>query len=164
LAISFIDAAKQQFLTYKELAEKAFLQLSDDQLFYQFNEECNSIAMIIHHMRGNMRSRWTDFLTTDGEKSWRERDAEFEPWIADRSTLIRTWEEGWSCLFHTLDTLTTEDLMKIISIRNQEHTVIEAINRQLAHYPYHVGQIVYIGKMLVDKEWKSLSIPKKKWS
>ena len=112
-------------------------------------------------MWGNMRSRWTDFLTTDGEKSWRQRDAEFEPWIADRLTLVKTWEEGWDYLFNALDSLTTDDLAKVVTIRNQKHTVIDAINRQLAHYPYHIGQIVYIGKMLVDKDWESLSIPKK---
>lgn len=161
MTTNYIEAAKKQFLSYKEIAEKTFLQLSDDQLAYQCNEESNSIAMIVHHMWGNMRSRWTDFLTTDGEKSWRQRDAEFEPWIADRLTLVKTWEEGWDYLFNALDSLTTDDLAKVVTIRNQKHTVIDAINRQLAHYPYHIGQIVYIGKMLVDKDWESLSIPKK---
>ncbi len=161
MTTNYIEAAKKQFLSYKEIAEKTFLQLSDDQLAYQCNEESNSIAMIVHHMWGNMRSRWTDFLTTDGEKSWRQRDAEFEPWIADRLTLVKTWEEGWDYLFNALDSLTTDDLAKVVTIRNQKHTVIGAINRQLAHYPYHIGQIVYIGKMLVDKDWESLSIPKK---
>ncbi len=162
MTTNFIAAAKKQFLSYKEIAEKTFLQLSDDQLFYQFNEECNSIAMIVQHLWGNMRSRWTDFLTTDGEKPWRQRDAEFEPWIADRPTLIKIWEEGWDYLFSALDSLTNDDLPKVITIRNQEHTVIDAIDRQLAHYSYHIGQMVYIGKMLVDRDWKSLSIPKKR--
>jgi hypothetical protein len=144
------------------LAEKTVDQLTDEQLFWQYNEESNSIATIVRHLWGNMRSRWTDLLTTDGEKEWRDRDSEFENDINDREELLGKWKEGWSCLFNALAGLSTQDLEKEIFIRNQGHTVMEAINRQLAHYPYHVGQIVFIGKMLRDKDWQSLSIPRGK--
>jgi uncharacterized damage-inducible protein DinB len=156
----FIVSTKKQFEYYKMLGEKTFNQLSDEQLFWKFNEESNSIATIVKHMWGNMLSRWTDFMTTDGEKEWRNREAEFENDITDRAALMAKWEEGWSCLFTALDGLTEQDLTKEIFIRNQGHTVLEAIQRQLAHYPYHVGQIVFIGKMLCDEKWISLSIPK----
>ena len=116
--------------------------------------------MIVKHLWGNMLSRWTDFLTSDGEKQWRQRDAEFENNIATREELLSKWNEGWDCLFKTLDSLTTEDLDKEIYIRNEGHSVVEAINRQLAHYPYHIGQIVFIGKMVCDNNWTSLSIPR----
>jgi hypothetical protein len=157
---NFLDSASKQFEYYKMLGEKTFSQLSDEQLFIQLNEESNSIATIVKHLWGNMCSRWTDFLTTDGEKAWRQRDAEFENDIADRAELLEKWNEGWSCLFKALNMLTENDLTKEIFIRNQGHTVTEAINRQLAHYPYHVGQIVFIGKLLCKKSWTSLSIPK----
>src|SRR5688572_24111749 len=157
---NFLETAKKQFEYYKMLGEKTFEQLTDEQLFQKLNEESNSIATIVKHLWGNMLSRWTDFLSTDGEKEWRQRDAEFENDIADRKELLAKWNEGWSCLFNTLNSLTPEDLTKEIYIRNMGHTVIEAINRQLAHYPYHVGQIVFVGKMLCNNRWKSLSIPK----
>ncbi len=156
---NYLDSAIKQFEYYKMLAEKTFNQVSDDKLFWQYNEESNSIAMIVNHLAGNMLSRWSDFLTTDGEKEWRNRDAEFENIIRTKDDLMNKWNEGWNCLFNTLNTLTYADLDTIIYIRNQGHTVQEAINRQLAHYPYHVGQIVYIGKMATDN-WQSLSIPK----
>ncbi|MEA5259260.1 DUF1572 domain-containing protein [Arcicella aquatica] len=156
---NYLDSAIKQFEYYKMLAEKTFSQVSDDKLFWQYNEESNSIAMIVNHLAGNMLSRWSDFLTTDGEKEWRNRDAEFENIILTKNELMTKWNEGWNCLFNTLNTLTNADLDTIIYIRNQGHTVQEAINRQLAHYPYHVGQIVYIGKMATDN-WQSLSIPK----
>ena len=156
----FITSSKNQFEYYKQLGEKTFNQLTDEQLFWQYNNESNSIATIVKHLWGNMLSRWTDFFTTDGEKEWRKRDEEFENDIKTKEELISKWEEGWYCLFKIIDNLTVEDLDKIIYIRNQGHSVTEAINRQLAHYPYHIGQIVFIGKMVCDSDWKSLSIPK----
>lgn len=156
----YLESAKKQFEYYKMLGEKTFSQVSDDKLFWQYNEDSNSIATIVKHLWGNMLSRWTDFLTSDGEKEWRNRDAEFENDIASRDELLEKWNEGWSCLFNALSSLTTADLEKVIYIRNQGHTVVEAINRQLAHYPYHIGQIVFIGKMASEKPWISLSIPK----
>lgn len=142
------------------MGTKTFEQLSEAQLFWQPNEASNSIAMIIKHMHGNMLSRFTDFLTSDGEKEWRNRDAEFENDVSDKETLLAQWEEGWHCLFQAIDPLTTEDLEKIVYVRNMGHTVIEAVNRQLSHYSYHVGQIVYIGRLIIDQDWTSLSIPR----
>ncbi len=157
---NFLESVKKQFAYYKLLGEKTFEQLEDEKLFWQYNSESNSIAIIVKHLSGNMLSRWTDFLISDGEKEWRHRDAEFENDIASRDLLLKTWNAGWDCLFNTLNGLKSSDLDTIIYIRNQGHTVMEAINRQLAHYPYHVGQIVFIGKMVADANWKSLSIPK----
>jgi len=159
---NYLESARKQFEYYKMLGDKTFAQLSDEQLFWQFNEESNSIAMIVKHLWGNMLSRWTDFLTSDGEKEWRNREAEFENDMRSREELLTKWKNGWNCLFTAIDTLNEDDLQKIIYIRNQGHSVMEAINRQLAHYPYHVGQIVFIGKMLCDENWTSLSIPKGK--
>jgi hypothetical protein len=156
----FLVSAKKQFEYYKMLGDNTFSQLTDEQLFIQLNKESNSIATIVKHLWGNMLSRWTDFLTTDGEKEWRQRDAEFDNDIADRTELLEKWNEGWACLFNAINPLTDDDLTKEIFIRNQGHTITEAINRQLAHYPYHVGQIVFIGKLLCDENWTSLSIPK----
>ncbi len=141
------------------LGEKTFSQLEDEQLFWQYNEESNSIAVIVKHLSGNMLSRWTDFLTTDGEKEWRDRDGEFENDLTSKQEMLDIWNKGWKVLLDTLNSLSESDLDKIIYIRNQGHTVLEAINRQLAHYPYHIGQIVFIGKMCAQ-EWHSLSIPK----
>lgn len=157
---NYLDSTIKQFEYYKMLGDKTFEQLTDDQLFWQYNAESNSIAIIVKHLWGNMLSRWTDFLTSDGEKEWRNRDAEFENDIASRAELLAKWNEGWACLFAALKGLRPEDLDRIIYIRNQGHTVMEAINRQLAHYPYHIGQIVFLGKMLCDANWKSLSIPR----
>jgi hypothetical protein len=156
----YLESSIKQLQYYKLLGEKAIEQLPDDKLFWQYNEDSNSIATIILHLWGNMLSRWTDFLTTDGEKEWRNRDAEFENSIQSKGELLAKWTEGWDCFLNALKQLTDDDLQKIIYIRNQGHSVMEAINRQLAHYPYHVGQIVYIAKMAADGEWKSLSIPK----
>lgn len=156
----YLESVKKQFEYYKILGDKTFSQLEDEKLFWRSNSENNSIAIIVKHLWGNMVSPWTTFLTTDGEKEWRDRDAEFENDISTRTELIDKWNEGWICLFNTLNTLTTNDLAKIIYIRNQGHTVTEAINRQLAHYPYHIGQIVFLGKMLSENKWSSLSIPK----
>jgi hypothetical protein len=142
------------------LGEKTFVQLADEQLFWQYNQESNSIATIVKHLWGNMLSRWTDFLTSDGEKEWRNRDAEFDNDLTSREELLSKWNEGWQCVLDALNALTEADLQKDIFIRNQAHTVVEAINRQLAHYPYHVGQIVFIGKMACNDKWTSLSIAK----
>ncbi len=157
---NYLNSAIKQFEYYKMLGEKTMAQLTDAQFFWQYNAESNSIATIIKHLSGNMLSRWTDFLTADGEKDWRNRDTEFENDLLTRDELLHLWNAGWTCLLNTLNTLTPADLQKEIFIRNQGHSVIEAINRQLAHYPYHVGQMVFIGKMLCNENWTSLSIPK----
>ncbi|EGL17558.1 MULTISPECIES: DUF1572 family protein [unclassified Paenibacillus] len=159
---TYLESARKQFLYYKTLGEKAMNQLEPEQLFTAYNEDTNSIATIVAHLGGNMLSRWTDFLTTDGEKDWRDRDAEFGHGLSDKEQLLDKWNEGWNCLFHALDSLSPGQLEQIIYIRNEGHTVIEAINRQLAHYPYHVGQIVYAAKLLKKEEWNSLSIPRNK--
>ncbi len=159
---NYLESIIKQFEYYKMLGDKTFSQLTDENLFWQFNEESNSIYMIVKHLSGNMLSRFTDFLTSDGEKEWRNRDEEFEmkkEEIQTKQEMLAKWEKGWNCLFDAVNSLKEEDLQKIIYIRNQGHTVLEAINRQLAHYPYHIGQIVFIGKMLSDN-WNSLSIPK----
>jgi hypothetical protein len=159
---NYLESVKKQFEQYKMLGEKTFAQLADDKLFWQYNEDSNSIATIVKHLWGNMLSRWTDFLNTDGEKEWRKRDDEFKNDLAGRSELFNKWNEGWECLFKAINSLAPNDLDKIIYIRRQPLSVMEAINRQLTHYAYHVGQIVYLGKMLAEKEWASLSIPGKK--
>jgi hypothetical protein len=160
--MQYLDSAKRQFAMYKQLGEKAIAQVDDSTLNWQANEDSNSIATIVKHIWGNMLSRWTDFLTTDGEKPWRQRDAEFDNDVAGREALMQKWEEGWQCLFNALNSITDGDLERIIYIRNEGHTVLEAINRQIAHYSYHVGQIVYIAKLTSKKEWQSLSIPRNK--
>ncbi|WET03572.1 DUF1572 family protein [Flavobacterium sp. YJ01] len=159
---SYLESAKKQFLYYKMLGEKAINQLEPEQLFISFNEDTNSIATIIKHISGNMLSRWTDFLTTDGEKEWRNRDSEFENDLKSKEEVLELWNKGWNCLENALENLSPAQLSEIIYIRNEGHTVIEAINRQLAHYPYHVGQIVFYAKQLKNSEWNSLSIPKNK--
>jgi hypothetical protein len=158
----YLESARKQFEYHKMLGEKTMAQVSDEQLFWQYNEESNSIATIVKHLWGNMLSRWTDFLTTDGEKEWRSREAEFDNDITSHNELLAKWNEGWSCLFNALDSLNEANWDTTIYIRNQGHSVMEAINRQLAHYPYHVGQIVFIGKMVLDEKWVSLSIPRGK--
>lgn len=160
---NYLINIKTQFKYYKSLAEKTFDQMIAEDLFKQYNEESNSIAIIVNHLKGNMLSRWTDFLNSDGEKEWRQRDMEFESVIKDKEDLIQKWEEGWQCLFDALDSINEDNFNTKIYIRNQEHSIVDAINRQFAHYAYHVGQIVYIGKMY-SKNWKSLSIPKGKSS
>ena len=160
---NILSSVIKQFEYYKLLGDKTFSNIPDDMLFWQYNNESNSIAVIVKHLWGNMLSRWTDFLTTDGEKSWRKRDEEFENDIASKKEMLDKWNEGWECLFKALSSLKLEDLDKIIYIRSQGHTVTEAIFRQLAHYSYHVGQIVYIGKM-ASETWVSLSIPRGKSS
>nr|WP_315196903.1 DUF1572 family protein [uncultured Flavobacterium sp.] len=159
---SYLESVKKQFLYYKMLGEKAIEQLEPEQLFVSVNDDTNSIAVIVKHLSGNMLSRWTDFLTTDGEKETRNRDGEFENDLQTKEEVLATWNAGWYCFLGTLDSLKPEQLSEIIYIRNEGHTVIEAINRQLAHYPYHIGQIVFYAKQLKNSEWESLSIPKNK--
>ena len=154
-----IGGYKKIFLYYRSLCESTFDQLSDEYYFIKLNEESNSIATIVQHLHGNMLSRRTDFLNTDGEKEWRERDKEFMVVLSESNEVLKKWHEGWNCLLPSLDSLVDSDLDRIVYIRNEGHTVREAICRQLAHYPYHIGQIVFIGKMFKNKDWKSLSIP-----
>ena len=156
----FLHSATKQFNYYKELGDKTFEQISEDKFFWKPNEESNSIAIIIKHLSGNMMSRWTDFLNSDGEKEWRNREDEFANDIKSKDEILQLWEKGWNCLFNTLDNLTINDLNKEIYIRNMGHSVTEAINRQLCHYAYHTGQIVFIGKIVINENWNSLSIPK----
>ncbi|AWM14490.1 DUF1572 domain-containing protein [Flavobacterium sp. NRK F10] len=157
---NYTESVYKQMLYYKALAEKAMEQISEEQLFVSYNDNSNSIALIIKHLAGNMLSRWTDFLTSDGEKEWRNRDAEFENDINSKEAVMALWNKGWNVFLDTLKSLKPDDLSKIVYIRNQGHTVVDAINRQLAHYPYHVGQIVFCAKLLKETEWNSLSIPK----
>lgn len=199
----YLNSAKQQFQYYKMLGDKTMAQLNDEQLFWQYNEASNSVAIMVKHLWGNMMSRWTDFLTTDGEKDFRKRDEEFElsvgtalqgsahpdvgPRLAvgprlegvdtnknegvdanktegvddyNREMIISKWEEGWACLFTALDSINEENFDTVIYIRNQGHSIPEAVNRQMMHYAYHVGQIVYLGRMMKGDDWQSLSIPK----
>ncbi|HEY5369781.1 MAG TPA: DUF1572 family protein [Hanamia sp.] len=156
----YLNSVKKQFSQYKLMGEKTMEQLNEENLFWQYNEQSNSIAIIVRHLWGNMLSRWTNFLTEDGEKPWRQRDAEFENVIKSKGELLAKWNAGWQCLLTTLDTLNDDDLGKTIYIRTEPLIVIDAINRQLAHYCSHVGQIVYLGKILAGDQWKSLSIQK----
>src|SRR5690349_19878373 len=142
----FLQSAIKRFNEYKNLAEKTFEQLTDVQMHFQPNEASNSIAIIIQHMHGNIKSRWTNFLTEDGEKSWRNRDEEFETNTLSKEQLLLSWHEAWNVLFSTLNSLSANDLDKTIVIRGELHSVVDAINRQIAHYSYHVGQIVFLGK------------------
>lgn len=162
MSTNYLESVIKQFEYYKMLGDKTFSQLKEEDLFWQYNDDSNSIFIMVKHLWGNMLSRWTDFLTSDGEKEWRKRDEEFEGDIQAKEELLKKWNEGWECLFNAINTLSESDLSKTIYIRNQGHTVVEAINRQLAHYAYHVGQIVYCGKMIQGDKWQSLSIPKGK--
>jgi len=157
---SYLTSITKQFEYYKSLGDKTFNQLTFKELQWQSHENANSISIIVKHITGNMLSRWTNFLTEDGEKEWRHRDQEFKDTFTTIEDLIAAWESGWKCLFNAITTLTEGDLEKIIYIRNQGHTVTEAINRQLAHYAYHIGQIVFLGNLLKGNDWQSLSIPK----
>jgi hypothetical protein len=156
----FADALSS-WRAYKKLADKAIAQLKDDELFITLDEEANSVAVIMKHMAGNMFSRWTDFLTSDGEKPNRNRDLEFviEPQTS-KAEVIDYWERGWACLFSALEPLRPEDFEKTVKIRGEEHTIVQAINRQLMHYSYHVGQIVFLAKHFRSASWQSLSIPR----
>lgn len=157
---SYLEDALTLFRYYKKLAEGAMEQVADEQLFAVLDAEANSIAIIVKHMTGNMRSRWTNFLTTDGEKPDRNRDSEFVDPPATRAALLADWENGWSRLFSALEPLTDADLARTITIRGEAHSVMQAINRQLAHYPHHVGQIVLLAKHFASDHWKSLSVPR----
>jgi hypothetical protein len=158
----FLDSAIKRISYYKELGDKTLAQLTTEQLHWQPAGEPNSIYLIIKHLSGNMLSRWTDFLTTDGEKPSRNRDTEFVEDDVSATQVLALWEKGWKCMLDTLQSLQDADLEKTVFIRSEPHIVLDAINRQLCHVPYHVGQIVYIGKMITKENWKSLSIPKGK--
>lgn len=162
LESDFLTSSIKLFKYYKKLGEGAIAQLNDSEVLQRPNEASNSIALIVHHLNGNMLSRWTDFLTSDGEKAWRNREAEFEVEYPDKKTMMEAWEKGWAVLLNTLESLKPEDLGKIIYIRNEGQSVMEAIQRQLAHYPHHVGQILYQAKALKGDSFTSLSIPKGK--
>ena len=163
LADHYLEEVRRQFRGHKRLAEGAMAQLRDDELLVALDPEANSVAVIVKHMTGNMRSRFTDFLTTDGEKPDRHRDQEFELSAAtDRAEIMRCWEDGWGRVFSALDTLTPEDVGRTVTIRGEPHTVLQALNRQVAHYAYHAGQIVFLAKHLRSGDWKSLSIPRGK--
>jgi uncharacterized damage-inducible protein DinB len=159
---SYLEDSIELFRYYKKLAEAAIAQVSDEQLLIAQDEENNSIAIVVKHMTGNMRSRWTDFLTSDGEKPNRHRDTEFEEPASSRQALMKSWEEGWNLLFAALEPLADSDLGRTITIRGEAHSVMQAINRQVAHYSYHCGQIVLLAKHFKGREWKSLSVPRKK--
>jgi hypothetical protein len=159
---SYVEDALAIFRQYKKLAEGAMAQVSDEELTVALDPEMNSIALVVKHMAGNMRSRWTDFLTTDGEKPDRNRDSEFVEPATTRSELLAAWEAGWECVWRALGSLSDADLSRTVTIRGEAHSVMQAINRQLTHYAYHVGQIVMLAKHFRSEEWRSLSMPKRK--
>jgi hypothetical protein len=159
---SYLTDSLDLFHYYKNLAERATAQVSDEQLLTVLDGEANSIAVIVKHMAGNMRSRWTDFLISDGEKPNRNRDTEFEDAPATRDALLALWEQGWQCLFSALEPLSEADLQRTVTIRGEAHSVMQAVNRQMAHYSYHCGQIVLLAKHFKHDEWTSLSVPRKK--
>jgi hypothetical protein len=158
---AYLEETRRCFRGYKRMGEGALAQLSDDEIFRLIDPEANNVALIVKHMAGNMRSRWTDFLTTDGEKPDRNRDTEFEmnPGTT-RADVMAWWETGWKCVFDAVDPLQPEDMGRTVTIRGEPHTVVQAINRQIAHYSYHIGQIVFLAKHFKSATWKSLSIPK----
>jgi hypothetical protein len=156
----FLQATLARFKYYRELGDKTFAQLEEKDFHFQPNEESNSMALIIQHLHGNMLSRWTQFLTEDGEKEWRNRDREFEVQEYTKAQLLDLWNEGWNCFMQALESLEEYDLLKTIHIRREPLTVLDAINRQLAHYPYHIGQILYIGRLIKNTAWQNLSIPR----
>lgn len=157
---NYLDSVYKQFQYYKLLGDQTFEQLEEPDIFWKAHPNSNSIAIIVKHLWGNMRSRWTDFLTADGEKEWRHRDQEFVEDIQTKEELLAKWEEGWQCLFTAVDSVNEDNFETTVYIRNMGHTIVEAINRQLAHYSYHVGQLVFIGTMIKGDNWQSLSIPK----
>ena len=163
IATAYLEEARRQFRGHKRLAEGAIAQLKDDELFIALDSESNSIAILVKHLAGNMRSRFTDFLTTDGEKPDRDRDQEFELNSAtSRADVMRWWEEGWARVFATVESLKPEDVMRTVTIRGEPHTVLQAVNRQMAHYAQHTGQIVFLAKHLRSSDWKTLSVPRGK--
>ncbi len=157
---SYLEDSLSVFRYYKRLAEAAMVQVTDEQLFAVLDPEMNSIALIVKHMAGNMRSRWTDFLTSDGEKPDRNRDNEFVEPPARREAVITMWDSGWSCLFSALENLSSEDMTRTVVIRGEAHSVMQAVNRQVAHYAYHCGQIVFLAKHFQYSQWKSPTIPR----
>ena len=157
---SYLSSSILQFKYYKTLGEKTIIRIPDNKLSFKLNDNSNSVNTIIKHLNGNMLSRWTNFLNSDGEKDFRDRDNEFVDDINNKEELLNLWSKGWDCLFNSLESLSETDLEKIVYIRNESHTVIESINRQLCHYSYHIGQIVYLGKIILEENWESLSIPK----
>ena len=163
IAQHYLEDAIASYRAYKKLADKALAQLTDDEFFITLDGESNNVAVIMKHIAGNMFSRWTDFLTTDGEKPDRNRDMEF---VIESGTtkaaIMDYWEKGWQRTFETLESLSQEDLMRTVTIRGEVHTVLQALNRQLAHYPYHIGQIAFLAKHFRTTDWKSLSIPRNK--
>jgi Protein of unknown function (DUF1572) len=159
----YLEEAGRQFRGLKRMAENAMAQLRNEDFFVTLDPESNSVAILVKHLAGNMRSRFIDFLSSDGEKPERFRDREFElDSSATRTDAMKAWEEGWNCVFSTLDSLQPEDVMRTVTIRSQPHTVMQAINRQIAHYAQHTGQIVFLAKHLRSNEWKTLSIPRGK--
>ena len=160
LTTSYLEDSLALFRYYKKLGERAMDQVADEYLFTALDEEANSIAIVVKHMTGNMRSRWKDFLTTDGEKPDRNRDREFVDPPATREALLKDWEAGWGCLFEALEPLSEEDLARTVTIRGEPHSVMQAINRQVAHYAHHVGQIVLLAKHFACGRWQSLSVPR----
>lgn len=163
IAAHYLEEARRQLRGHKRMGESAMAQLRDEDFFVTLDPESNSVAVLVKHMAGNMRSRFTDFLTTDGEKPDRFRDREFEiTSTTTRVDVLRWWEEGWACVFGAIETLKPEDVMRTLTIRGEPHTVLQAINRQIAHYAQHLGQIVFLAKHLRSNEWKTLSIPRGK--
>ena len=156
------DLFLKRFKYYKDLGDKTFQQLTDEEVLWRYNEASNSISTIVKHLSGNMKSRWTNFLTEDGEKSWRNRDSEFENDLQSKEEMLKIWEEGWQILFKALDQITPDNIHQMIFIRGEKLSVIDALFRQLAHYPYHVGQIIFVAKMIKNEDWKTLSIAKNK--
>lgn len=159
---SFLSNSIATFKQYQLIGEKALNQIEDASFFIKHNEASNSVSNIIMHLHGNMLSRWTDFLNSDGEKEWRNRDQEFEDQNLNKNQIMQKWLEGWECLYSAMESLTEDDLLKTIYIRHQPQKVLEAIQRQIAHYAYHIGQLVYISKMYSKNDWNSMSIPKGK--
>lgn len=159
---NFLASSRKQFQYYKMLGEQTFEQLSEQELFWKNSDSDNSIAIIVNHLAGNMLSRWTNFLTEDGEKTWRNREEEFHDIIENKKHMLEKWQKAWACLFDALNTINDKNFHQLIYIRNMGHTISEAINRQMTHYAYHIGQIVLIGKILKKENWKNLSIPKGK--
>ncbi|MFK5880069.1 MAG: DUF1572 family protein [Flavobacteriaceae bacterium] len=159
---NYLKSTKQQFHYYKDLGDKTFSQLTDKDIHWKFNDESNSIAIVVKHIVGNQLSRWTNFKTEDGEKEWRHRDTEFEGEYASKKEMISAWKKGWNCLFDAINSIKEDELLDLAYIRNEGHTYIEAINRQLSHYSYHVGQIIFVAKMIKSDNWKTISIAKNK--
>ena len=158
----YLDSTTKIFNKYKSLGESTFAQLSDRELLWKYNSEINSIAIIVSHLSGNMKSRFTDFLTTDGEKSWRQRDSEFEVETKTRQEMMEKWEDGWNCVFGAVKSISSDNFNTLLYIRSEPHSIVDALNRQLTHYAYHIGQIVFIGRMIKGSDWQTLSIAKGK--